>query len=267
MEQNSKMANVSQRLAHAPLVYAICELRFPTILKMEGFIPDIQERLRKQYELFNKEELRGIQIMPSGPTLTQTEIRWRFDRRDKRCGYIVTQDRLVFHTTAYEHFELFLQEVTNGMEHVSAVASINLVQRMGLRYVDYIVPAPGRSLNEYVRDSLLGFEPALDGLKAGQSTQFHRFKTSNGRLQLRLARGKHKTVLPNDLMPMGLKVGREPVLDRDSLILDTDHFVEGQESRVDQPEIEGHLRALKEPIARIFRDAVTDFARAEWSKA
>src|ERR1700752_2813523 len=62
------MADFSGGLSQAPVVYALCELRFSPILKMAEMVPDIQERLRASYEEFEEERVAGVKLDQSGQT-------------------------------------------------------------------------------------------------------------------------------------------------------------------------------------------------------
>ena len=43
------MADFQGRLANAPVVYVLCQIRFSPIEKMADYVPAIQEALRAEY--------------------------------------------------------------------------------------------------------------------------------------------------------------------------------------------------------------------------
>lgn len=253
------------RLEQAPLVYALCEIRFPAVLKMAEFVPDIQERLRRQYENFDRDILRGFQFSSAAPAVTLDEqIRWRFEARDRRSGYLLGINSLAFHTTTYVDFEHFIPEVMRGIEAVAGVAQITRIQRIGLRYVDLITGSTEAPVERFVVPQLLGFDAGLEGVEHEVSQQLVRVKTALGRLVFKISRGRHANPLPGDLLPLTLAPARVPDSSGVSIFFDTDHYADDLDIPSESGAVEDLVRRLKLPIARAFKNAITPFAVSQW---
>jgi uncharacterized protein (TIGR04255 family) len=258
------VAEFSGRLSRAPLVYALCQIRFSPILKMGDLVADIQERLRERYEGFDEENLTGIQISAKGPPVVQAEVRWRFESTDRRSGYVLQNSSLVFHTTRYDDFDTFVPEVMRGFETVADIAKIQRIQRIGLRYVDLIEGDEKTPADKLVHKELCGFSTQLQDVTETISQYIFSGSTNIGQLVLRATRGRHDLALPPDLLPLALKVVRMPNSARTSVFLDTDHFVEKPDAPIPASDLQKVVRELKVPISGAFKKAITDEAVKAW---
>jgi uncharacterized protein (TIGR04255 family) len=257
------VADFTGRLSRAPLVYALCQIRFAPVLKMADYVPDIQERLRSQYEGFEEEQIADVAMQPKGKAVAlRNETRWRFERADARSGYILYNASLTYHTTAYTDFDEFVPEVVKGFTTVAKIAGIPRMHRIGLRYVDLIADGESAPLENYVHAQLRGFE--LDGVAETISQYVVAGTTSVGRILFRVTKGVLDSALPPDLLPLVLRPGRVPSPNTRSLFLDTDHFIENAESMPPIEHLERSLRELKQPIALAFKRALSDKAVQEW---
>lgn len=259
------MAEFSGRLSKAPLVYALCQVRFSPILKMAEMVPDIQETLRDRYDEFDEERLAGIQVSAKAQAVIQGETRWRFESAGRRSGYILQNSSFVFHTTAYVDFDEFVPEVVRGFKLVAGIAKIQRLHRVGLRYIDLIEGDEKNPAESYLHPQLRGFGAELKGVTENISQYVITGSTAIGQLVLRTTRGRHEVALPPDLLPLALKVARKPKIGQISFFLDTDHFVERSETPIASEELETVLRDLKAPISSAFKKAITDKAVAAWS--
>jgi uncharacterized protein (TIGR04255 family) len=257
------VADFTGRLARAPLVYALCQIRFAPVLKMGDYVPDIQERLRSQYEGFEEEQLADVAMQSKGKAITlRNETRWRFERADGRSGYLLYNASLTYHTTAYTDFEQFIPEVVTGFTTVAQIAGIPRMLRIGLRYVDLIADHAGAPLEDYIHPQLRGF--GSEGVTEKISQYVLAGTTAVGQILFRATKGVLDTALPPDLLPLVLKPARLPDPKQRSLFIDTDHFVENTDSIPPIEDLERFLRDLKKPIALAFKRAITDKAVKEW---
>jgi uncharacterized protein (TIGR04255 family) len=263
--QGVKVAEFSGRLTQAPLVYALCQVRFSPVLKMPAFVPDIQERLRTNYDEFAEEQATGIHFIGSGePVTVKTEPRWRFDTADQRSGFVLQNSSLIYHTTAYTDFEDFVQRVVEGFLTVSQCANVTRLQRVGLRYVDLIEGQEGAPIEDLVHSRLQGFGHELANVTENASQYFFSGTTSSGQLVFRATLSHHQLPLPPDLLPVSLKLSRVANPQGRSMFLDTDHFTERSDPPMPPAGLEVIMRELKLPIAQAFKLAITDRAVALW---
>lgn len=255
------MAEFSGRLSQAPVVYALCELRFSPILKMAEMVPDIQERLRANYEEFEEERITGVKLEQGGQTSVQSDIRWRFEDANRRSGFVLYNASFVYHTTAYGDFEDFAAATLQGFAAVDEVAKVRRLHRVGLRYVDLIEGRGDVSADHFVHPLLRGFGNEIEAREQVSQYVFSGL-TTVGRLTLRATRSQHELPLPPDLLPGALKPARAPKADSPSFFLDTDHATENK--AVVPSDLEKILRDLKAPISAAFKRAITEKAVAAW---
>jgi uncharacterized protein (TIGR04255 family) len=259
------VADFTGRLSRAPLVYALCQIRFAPVLKMADYVPDIQEQLRSRYEGFEEEQLADVAVQPKGKAIAlRNETRWRFEHADGRSGYLLYNASLTYHTTAYTDFEQFVPEVVTGFTTVAKTAGIPRMHRIGLRYVDLIADHAGGPLEDYIHPQLRGFGTELQGVTERISQYVLAGTTAVGQILFRVTKGVLDTALPPDLLPLVLKPARLPDPKQRSLFIDTDHFVESTESIPPIEHLEGFLRDLKKPIAHAFKRVLTEKAVKEW---
>ena len=260
------MARIEGRLNNAPVVYVLCQIRFSPVEKMADFVPVIQEALRGQYPVYEREQIGGVTLGPNGqPTFVQNENRWRFETRDQRTGYMLSTNQLITHTTAYVDSEDFRSRIVSGFRTVHEFAKLSFIQRVGLRYIDLIIPGDDDRIEDYVNPALVGFRSQVSGLVPDVSQQFLRAHSPiGGTMLMRASRALHATALPADLMPTPLKLLREPNAEKESVLLDWDHYIEPLNLDPDPDALDQKLRGLKAPIAKIFEEAITEHAVKVW---
>jgi uncharacterized protein (TIGR04255 family) len=263
--QGVSVAEFSGRLSDAPLVYALCQVRFAPVLKMASHVPDIQERLRGTYEGFAEEHVPSIQVMnPGEPATVRSEPRWRFERSDHSAGYVLHNASFVYHTTLYTDFEEFISQVVYGLQAIAMIANIPRLQRIGLRYVDLIEGRDDVPVEDFLNPRLRGIGTELHGVTENISQYTFGGETANGRLILRATHGRHPIPLPPDLLPVALNISRFPNPTRQSVFLDADHFMERADPPITIADLEESIRGLKAPIAQAFKAAITDLAVKVW---
>lgn len=257
------MTDFSGRLSNAPVVYALCQVRFSAVLKMSDYLPGIQESVRAQFPRYRQEAMNSFEFVAPAGTLTQrAESRWVLNDADEKSGYLVQQAAFVYHTTAYTKFDEFLRHTMEGVQIAAAAASISLVERVGLRYIDFIVPESGEEPSAYLQPGLAGLSLRPLGFQQETMQQLTSARTDAGRLVLKVSNGVHAQVVPGDLQPLALKT-RSPQSDRHTTLLDSDHFTE--EGFAFEPKrLESVIRQLHTPISRVFRAAITDYAWNKW---
>lgn len=261
------MAQFEGRLSDAPVVYVLCQIRFSAIEKLADYIPSIQDRLRTEFPIFDRQEMAGISLLTGAPPQLQTATRWVFANRTQDAGFLLSTNGLVSHTTKYRDFEHFLKLTLSGFEALHAVARVGVIQRLGLRYIDLVSAAEGDDVEQYLEASLNGFSPKIAGIDLHSNQQVVSMRTAqNGSLILKASRGVHPHEVPIDLVGHGLNALRMPPPEAPSIILDTDHYVDSLNLDPDVEVLEEKLRALHRPISQIFKAVVTDYAVQRWRK-
>jgi uncharacterized protein (TIGR04255 family) len=256
--------SVGGKLRNAPLVYALCQVRFSSVLSIEEYVPAIQERIRKAFPRFNKEVLQFLKVSHPGETLEPSVAnRWTFVNKENTAGFILNADALVFHTTDYKRFADFAENLAKGLEVIAEILDISLVERIGLRYIDFIEPKEPLSIRNYVHEQLSGFRHEEIGF--GEISQRHesRCATPAGQMTIRYSQAQHDAVIPHDLLPISLRLDKNAPAGEVTGVLDTDHYwQEGDDFDVER--IMERLSKLHDHTNAAFCASVTKEALESW---
>jgi len=147
------------RLALSPIREVICQVRFPTVLRIRKEDPsDLQERLRDHFPGFETEQ--AVELQPgllrrdAGPCL------FRFLRRDQSANVTLAPDSYALTFSRYDSWSEFVHMLSFVGQHVREVYGIGYATRIGLRYINMIGPEHVGSesvsdLSSVVRDELV----------------------------------------------------------------------------------------------------------------
>ncbi len=252
------------RLKSSPLVMVLAQVRISPVLKIGDYVPDLQEKLRLEgFPRFRVEEMQELSFGPQ-PSVSQ-HARWLFADKENREAVVLTRDFVALETNRYERFEDFVSGLGKVLSIAGAVVGVSLAERIGLRYVDLIVPRAGETLDEYL-------EPKLHGLRAGDlavdsllSRYEARGRTNVGQLVVRLHQNEAGAILPPDLMPSELAATREVEKGQVVTLLDIDHFSE-QPRDFDPVALVEAMWQLQEYTDKAFLASVSDVALRRWGK-
>ena len=251
------------KLAKSPLVYVVAQVRIGAVLKMEHYVPEIQEHMRKVgYVLYRPNEVRNLRFGP-GKSELRVAKQWAFDRIDRKTGFLVQEGSVAFHTTAYDTHEAFFAELQRGLQIVQDAVDLGAMERLGLRYIDAFQADAGRDLSDYLQPGLRGV--ALEDIGARQASAFTNLITDTdvgGRLVVRIGLNS-RGGLPPDLTPPDLVLARGFSPDRSIAVLDYDHFIEETQPFSVERAIE-RFNALHGILSASFRKTASDFALESW---
>ncbi len=130
-----------------PLEEVICQLRFPTILKIGSELPSgFQDRIRSAYPLLKEKapvEIAGIppeiaQLVAKGLPLRGGHAGYDFTSADQAWTITLTTEFLALTCRKYERWEDFLQHLTGPLDALLALYAPAFFTRIGLRYRDVI---------------------------------------------------------------------------------------------------------------------------------
>lgn len=252
------------RLSKSPLVLVLCQVRLAAVRSMREFIPQIQDRLRRAgFPIDVSGEAQDIAVEGNQMGFRRTP-HWEFRTKDERWSIIVREQAVVVQTSAYENFETFLERLHLATETVSEVVKSLVIERIGLRYVDMILPGDGESWRDYVREGLHGVQNSIVRDDSSEIfTQLTCRTGENSRLILRVAQNRQGMVLPPDLLAHAPALGETPPEGVLVTLLDLDHFLE---NRVDYSGdgVDSMAWQLHDPLDILFRDTVTPRALKAW---
>jgi len=259
---------MGQKMKKPPIFYTIGQIQFNTVLGMTKFIPDIQEALRGHFPDFQAQKIASVQIRIAGegaPAQASTQEQWQFTDLKRTSGYLLRPNALVFHTTAYEDAEHFLQKVIDGISVVNNYANLSYVDSVAIRTLDAVIPAPELNVRDYLNPAVRGLSTGLDGqLKHSVSESLWEIPP-NGVLISRVAIVKGTLALPMDLFPLSLELKPElKEVNVEHALLDNDRQ-EKERFVFDLEEIRKRLLIVKKGATEAFHKAVSEVALERWN--
>lgn len=264
------VTTVQSKLTLAPVFYTLAQVRFNPVAQMSDYVAPLQERLRRSgFPDFQEENQVGITIRrlddPQPDLLQERQKLWIFTNTEKTEGYILLSNALVFHTTAYNTFEDFLQKTLFGLKLVNEIVELAFVERIGLRYLDAVVPTENETLEQYLNPSLLGLAVIENGELSHSFTETVT-STEGGTLVARALISENGLALPADLSPLRLNLKpRFAEVHGRHAVLDTDYFVAKRQRTFDVAAVQNQLLASHEITSETFKRSVTVYALERWA--
>ena len=217
------------------------------------------------------ENIAQIDFRNGQPSIGDSIRRWHLSNTEKTSGVIIDSGKIHFHTTAYRNSTQFFAEFR---ELISAFVMVLpdegvVVTRLGLRYVDLLLPEPGLTVDGQVIESLR--VPRLPDIgEMNRTNQSILYNTQvGGTLVVRHRQSMTSDLLPPDLFPNKLRpaprLETNPPANSVVGILDFDHFIEVQ----DQFEIEqiiNKFRDLHRVSSNAFKATTTKEALHKWTE-
>lgn len=256
-------------MANAPVMYTLTQVRFNQVLNLEKFLPEIQDRIRTAgYPDFRQETVNAFVAPPIGSNLQsfvpqlQAVTRYFFANAEGTSAFILENNAMSFQATEYEVFEAFSQQFLLGLKIVHSAIQLAYYERVGVRYLDAVVPRHDEQLSDYLNSEVLGFKVA------GKLTHSYTETVSqNGDVGLiaRLLIQNGKVGLPLEISsPTALPLNeRFTKVDGLHAVIDTDAFNESRQ-HFDIVNLAKILTSLHSEAVRAFKATVTPFALKVW---
>lgn len=238
-----------------PLVEVICQLRFPTILRIrEGQLADFQDIIRKDYPAYSEQE-PSFAVPPQVPKELVTIVEQmnippglvtrRFSTKDSKRFISLRDEFMALAETKYERWESFREEIVKAENALKGVYEPAFYSRVGLRYRDIISRRNLALTNVGWQDLLrthitaeLGDEEVSDAILRIQTRVIIKISDiPNGQIVL-----NHGLIIPNGS-------------DEECYFIDADFSVEGKEGVGEPFEI---LDKFNRMAGRLFRWAITE---------
>lgn len=266
---------MGQKMKSAPVYFTIAQVRHNPIIRLGAYAPDIQDRMRKAgYPDFEKGVAMAFTHAPQlaeaqqqQPPAVEAIERLMFFNTDRTKGFIVEQNALSFHTTEYETFESLTDEFMRGLSIVDECVTLAHCERIGLRYLDAVVPSGGEAeLADYLAPGVLG----LGGRLPEQASISHSFaqthiQTDKCAVLARTTIQSGPLGFPMDLQPIGMKIAdRFREINSVHAIVDTDASVEGRHA-FNLEFVRSQLQVLRDGVGIAFDATVTSKAVSAWN--
>ena len=242
-------------LADPPLVRVIAQVRFPVLASVEKrrFIGPFQEAIRKDYPVLRPEHNRGLVLGRQGVVDEHSNTAWRFHDATGAWRVTLAPDFLALETEAYTSRRDFMQRFGLVLLALEEHVDPQVVDRIGVRYIDRVPGENLRALPQLVRPEVAGIlaSPLSGHVRHAISENVFMLPDDAGHVTARWglvpARG---TVDPGAVDP----------IDEPSWLLDVDafqHFPSGDRV-LEADAIVEQTRGFAERIYSIFRWVVTD---------
>ncbi|NLB30653.1 MAG: TIGR04255 family protein [Alcaligenaceae bacterium] len=212
------------KLTKQPLVFVLAEFRFPVIMQMNQFLPEVQEKLRQKLPFYEEQQAQEVQLNQDGIEI-KSSPQWAFIDKSRTKSVLLSPSRIVFSTSAYDRFEGFEEFCLDVLDTLREVVKPSFIQRIGLRYADLIVPENRElSVSAYVKP---GFYENIDFSEIGSlGRKVNEFllETEEGTMVIRTMYGHHDLSVFQDIhLPIKLST-RDVASER--ILLDFDHIWE-----------------------------------------
>ena len=262
------MTPVLGQWANAPLALVLAQVRFETFMDLNAVAVPFRERIEKVYPRVHPMQLVNLPlvgVVGAAPATPKGEIGgYVFSNAENTKSVTLDVGALTYAVTSYAKYEAHFENDLG--ELIAAVSSIKelFVKRIGLRYIDFIVPSDGASPEDYVLEPF-GRAPVLDGAATVTAFNLFDFAMSEGRMRVQYGRGADQPELPPDLR--NLDLAHSPIMTRKATgptaILDTDRWGEPSLS-MPAADIMASFSKVHKDMSSAFQRIISPRARKEW---
>lgn len=179
-------------LMNPPVFYMLVQIKFnPVVLK--DYIDQIQERLRRNkfadFQTHSQKEaqisIQNEQGKDQNVSFNEKEtLIWTFMNFEKNTGFVLLDQTLTFHTTAYTCFEDALGLIKSTLSLMNEVVGIEYIDRIGMRFLNAICAVDGEPLSDHLVSNVTGWSnrSLTDGqLSTVHSMVEHFYRSEDGK--------------------------------------------------------------------------------------
>lgn len=265
------MADSLGAWSNAPLAYVLAEVRTELIADIKDYQSKLAGKFRDEYPI--QRTMHAVKVVATGTQLLaepDQEMAWEFATPDNRTAVILRTNGVVLHATTYVDSPDFLARLSRVLGVVAKEVPSVYVNRLGLRYVDFILPRQGEAPEDYV-DRRLNPDLGLSKQAGGPiATSLAVYDMEQGQLTLRYIRARGKPELPPDLGHLSLDPSPHMKSDlvasnQPTAILDTDRNLTcSPVERLDPDRVRQQFTFMRNDVSAAFKAAITDHARKVW---
>lgn len=247
------------QLSKNPIALVLCQLRFSGIMGMDQtYLPEIQAKLRTLgFKVNASHPVAHITVTPAGPQ-QQILQHFEFQSVDRSESVVINQEFVTYQATKYTTFTAFITRFMAVVEEVSSVTKGLTIVKIGLRYIDAIIPLQGESWKKYVQAGFAGV--ALSLMAPILINHVHQIVAQfpdSATMIIRILADSKKLPLPPDLADTTLLLGNQrPVLDGGAAMIDMDHFCDLNSIEFNSAEITKKLQSLKDTLLRVWEQQI-----------
>ena len=255
------------KLTRSPLIFVLAQVKITPVMAVEEKIPGLQDALRKRGfpRLVIRETEIAIESADGQAKQTDTRRQWEFVDKESRNSVVVDAEGITFQTTKYDMLETLMAATRDALDLFAEHIEPDLTERIGLRYIDLVVPTDGKEIRTYFNDRLSGFSIDDDAGREAFFTESVCKTGPNSRFIHRYVEASRGFGFPPDLLPVALKFPRDPRMQSTFGLLDMDHFMTLDEDFSVDNAIR-HFFTLHEHQTKAFEASVTADALEEWKQ-
>lgn len=151
---------------NAPLAYVVAEAVISPLYSLQQYIGPIQEMLRPEYPRMVDGAEFSVELAPGTQSPVQPQQVWYLLTENSGRGVRLGPRAIALHATQYDDFATFARSLSDLFTTIERSKLAPFVERIGLRYVDFILPSDGHQPGDYLVASLRGVTP--DGAAPAQ---------------------------------------------------------------------------------------------------
>ena len=262
-------------LKNPPVYFTICQVRFNQLLKLAEFLPTIQEGFRKAgYPAYETQSNLVIQMVAQVPQegkpaqlqpMPSTHESYRFGNLESTHLFMLDSQSLTLQSTKYGCFEAFSAEFLKGLRIIHEAVDLSFTERIGLRYLDRVMPLESDALEQYLVSEVHGLLNRLGG--QGLYTYSEAMSQQDDvKLRARVVIQGGALAFPPDVQPNNMVIdARFHDYQGVSAVLDNDGFVEKREA-FSLEMVSAHLNKIHDMVDIAFKSTVTDHAFEAWGR-
>lgn len=260
---------------NAPVAYVILQVKFSPVLSLQSYVAPIQEHFRKsgfpafgtrfnfQLAATIPQPLASEESVPP-PIPVERSLSYVFSSRDKNRSFVLEQNALTLHVTDYEDFNWFVELFTSQLTHIDEVIKPDSSERIGIRYIDAVIPRRGYSLSEYLIPEVLALSQKIEPATLQHSYSETVMIDENITTVARIITRNGNIVFPPDMLSLPVAVNsRFTIHSGPHAVLDTDSF-RIESVPMDVSAIQEKVTKLHGSVDQAFTMISTDFARKDW---
>lgn len=261
------------KLENAPVFFTIAQIRHNALLTLDRYLPEIQDAMRKAGYADYREQKQQTLVFSMGvgeggprPPATEARARYLFGSADRTRAFVLFNDSISFETTRYETWPQFRDALLHGARLVSdIVGGYAFSDRLGLRYLDAVIPKPGESVREYINREFHGLPAHMPNTTLEHSiseAKLHAPET--GSVVARVLIQSAALALPAELTVDLAIDPRFAVAGAEHALLDTDGFWETRDA-FDLAAIEHRFDRIHAMMVDVFKSIVSQQALTRWA--
>lgn len=253
------------KLEKQPLLFVLAEFRFPIIMKMEGLIPELQDRFRAKLPYFEEQLSQEVKLQSQGIEVSSSK-QWNFIDKERKHAIVINPSRIICISSDYDRFDGFSSFCLESIKILKGVATPAFVERVGLRYGDLITPFDKAPISDLVQTDLCNIGYLGDVGELSHKLNEISLKTSEGNMMIRSLYGEHNLSVLPDVANLPIKINFTEA-SSERIILDSDHVWEssdGKELAFEEDVILSKLKNMHALSRSAFWNCTTEIGRDLW---